>query len=291
MPRHLVVSVCVAVVVAVLAWRPAPAAAGDGAKALALAPPDAKLAVLIDVADARDSAMYAAMLDALGKDAAVGKALRDAGVDLATDVDTVVVAGDKDGAMVMVLEGRIDDAQVATLTKDAEAKRHRKVTYWVVGDGELARVGKRWVFTTPGEMKQVIDRDKKKAKGLARAPAGATLRAAIALADARHDIRVAVLADGLGLGNPGVDVAALGVTLGKDLTIEARARFADAAAAGAALAELEPMLGAARSQLASAGLGSFASSISLAVDDRVLDVDAQLTEAELSGLVGLLQMF
>jgi hypothetical protein len=280
----------VAAACAVLFVVPARAEAGDGQKALHLLAADADVVAVIDVADARDSATFATLLDAGGEALDELRAgLGGVGIDLAKDLDTIVIARDSAG-LVTVLEGSFTKAQLAAVAARGEARKHRSVKYRADNDGEVALLGKRLVMTTPGLMKGVIDRHKKKGASLVKSPDGAAMRAAIALVDSRRDLWMAMRGDALGgAGGAGFDAVTFAATFEAELTIESRSKVVDADRKSL----LETLTGQYLPQmlqyLEQFGLGTLASSLVVEWDDLVLELRATATNDELKTLLGLLK--
>jgi hypothetical protein len=281
----------VAAACAVLFIAPARADAGNGQKALHLLGPDVQVVAVIDVADARDAAAFTTLLDASGDAVAELRAgLDPLGIDLVQDLDTIVMGRDAAG-MVTVIEGGFTRTQLAAIAARGEAKKHRGVRYRADATSDLAVLGKRVVLTSPGLMKGVIDRHKKKGASLLKSPDAAAMRAAIALVDARRDLWIAMTGEQLGRADDvGFDAVTVAATFEADLTIESRSKVTDAdkqALIEALTTQYLPQMVQGLEQL---GLTSLASSLTVEWDDLVLELRATATSGELQTLIGLLKM-
>lgn len=256
---------------------------GNGKDTLKLLPPDAQMVIAIDLKGARGAATYDRVIAAIGDDKLA--ALTSAGIDLDKDVDRIVVGGSED-APVLVVDGRFKKL------KKGAAKKHRGVTYWVDGDGELMLIGKkRLVAVKAGGIKAVIDRMKKKAPSLASDDAGALLRAVIDTTDTSRHLWVVV--GGALFADKGLQLDALSIaaSFGAAVDVQARAVFPDEPSAR----QLEGVAQAQWSQLTAAlgqfGMAATAKSMTLSRTGQVLQVDAAIPEAELETLFNLGSMF
>jgi hypothetical protein len=267
---------------------PGVAHAGDGTSLLPLVDDDAQVVGVIDVADAHDAPIYAALMKKvaeLGGDRLVR--LEQLGVDLDKDVDTLLIAGSEDqsaAGRIVILEGRF--ASVDTALADVTTKKHRGVTYHAVDQAEIAVIGKRLVITDAGQMDAVIDRAKKKSKSsLTRSPKAAGLRAAIALTDTRQDIWMA--ASEMSMGGVTVTAMSIGMALGDDAVIQAKIQAADAATASSWVTMVAGYMDQVRGWLGGVGLTGLGTSLAVSAEADVIEVDATLPGAELDSLVGL----
>src|SRR5689334_10244290 len=126
------------------------------------------------------------------------------GLDL-KNVSTVVVAGgygssgtmsDINQNLMAVVEGGFTKKKMAKsldALNGVTTKKKRGIKYWITADVEVAIIGKRLAVTMPGGMPALIDRSKKKVKGLMKSSKGAALRKAIAMADTHADAWIAAL--------------------------------------------------------------------------------------------------
>ncbi len=301
--RH---AAALALAVATLVAAPAAARAGDGTNLLGMVPATAETVGVIDLADGRGSAVFTAAVEAaLARSGDLRAAFAELGVDPLADLDTLLFALHDDGGAqldVVIVEGKIP-AGAAAADGGAVAKKHKGARYVV--DGELARavVGKRLFLAPADRMPAVLDlaaagkKAKKKPRGsVAGATSAAALRAAIADVDTRHDVWIASLATeelAAGSRGQGFELAALtlGISAGADLAVQVRLRFVDAAAAS----KLDTLIAAAlpqvRQAVAGYGLAGAVDSISVARDGDRLELGVSVPQAELTTLVGLLQMF
>lgn len=281
----LVAAACSALLVV-----PARAEAGDGKKLLPLLADTTELVAVLDIADARDAATFDALLDnAPSKLADFLAVLTAAGLDARQDIDTMLIGGRGETYQV-VLEGRFDKKKlVATgMIASSTVKKHRGVRYWSGADGDVMLLGKRLVLTTAGEMTGVIDRHKKKGRSLTRSPDAAAIREAIGLVDARHDVWFA--AAGALLADDGVDAMGFGLTFGTDLTIEAKARIADAERADDMRAAADQGMPRLVQTLEQLGLEGLASSLVIEWDGPIVGAGATVPADELETLLRLAAM-
>jgi len=279
------------VVVACLLVLARPADAADAKSIYPLLGADAQFVAAFDLVAVRDAPSFDAILGASGASAKLDELTANTGVDFRKDVDTVLMGGIKD-APVMVVIGRFTAAQKKSMVAKATAKKHRGVTYWVHGDGEMAWLGKQLVFTSPGGMTAVIDRFKKKAPSMARAAGAADLREAVAMTNTRNHVWFAMTTEMVGsqgLPTSDLDLVTLGASLGADVALDVRARAVSADAA----AKLETMVTASLPQLQDAmkqmGFAGAAGSIAVGHDDRILELTATIPGDELTMLLTFLK--
>lgn len=292
------------VVIGVMA-SPAPAAAGNGTTLLPFVAEDAEVVAVIDVADCRDELMFQQGADSIFSRAGDLKAMMAlAGIDAMRDVDTVLIAGrygptgnlyDFNQQLVVIIEGGFTRKQVTKLLAGATTAKHRSVKYWVSGGYELALIGKRLFATSRGGMPALIDRSKKKAKGLMKSSKAALLRAAVTGTDMRHDawmagVMPATTASAMrSMGFEG-EAFSVGVTLETDMTVELRIRTPDAAMATDLTALVATQLETLEQLAEQFGLAALGASLAVTQDDRVVDVDAVVSEAELFTVVQFITM-
>lgn len=301
--RAIVVGI--AVLIAVVLASPAPAAAGDGVALLPWVAEDAEVVAVIDVADCRDEQMFQDGADAIFSRAGDLKAMMAlAGIDAMRDVDTVLIAGrygatgnlyDFNQALLVIIEGGFTKKQVVGLLAGATTAKHRGVKYWVSGGYEIALIGKRLLATSSGGMPATIDRTKKKAGGLMKSSKAALLRAAVTGTDTRHDAWMAGVmpaSSGAAMRAVGFEAEAfsVGVTLETDMIVELRIRTPDAATAADLTTMVATQLDSVKKVAGQFGLAGLGSSLAVTQDDRVVDVDASVTGAELTKVVSLITM-
>lgn len=286
--RNLLV---VVVACAALFVLPAPAEAGDGKKLFSLLGEDVEAVMVIDVADARDSTTFDALIDsAPSKLAELLAHLDEVGVDARRDVDTIVVAGHAE-SFVVVLEGRFTKDQLAPFKTASTVHKHRGITYWANDRGELAMLGKRLVMASPGELEGVIDRHKKKGTSLVKSSKAAGVRAGIALVDQRHDFWIVMTGAKVGgAGSMGIEAVSFAGTFGDSLVLEIRGEVADPDQVALLTQGLDQAMPQVLQSLEQLGLKSMASSFALEWDGQVFDVGATVPADELRTLLGLLAM-
>ncbi len=283
---------------------PAAAHAGDGTAILPLVPADAEVVAVLDVADARDAKMFETGLDLMRARATDLEAML-ALVDIKLrDVNTLLIAGgygssgsltDISESLMAVIEGGFNKKQVIKkldAIANVVVKTRRKVKYWVTADAEAALIGKRLVVTAPGGMAGVIDRSKKKAKGLTKGAKGAALRAALAYTSTAHDAwMISLPPTGLAgtmksqLKSDMVSCS-IGATLAADMTLELKIKVGSAQQATDVLAQLTGL----PKMAGGIGLNGLASSMGMTTSADVIDVDATLSEQELPKVLKLFSM-
>ena len=289
-----------AIVALAIAAGAAPARAGNGVALLRYVPDDAQVVSGLDVASARDSALFRTWVDKFLTSAGSGEYLRAIGIDPLADIDTILVArhgfGDSDGEDgapdVAIFEGRVGKAALDKMGGTVEVKRRGKLTYWVNDKGVVVRVGKRLFVAPIARVDQLLDLVAGKGPSAARSPKAAPLRAAIAATDTRHDGWLALVlpADAKAkAAAAGVDADAVAVcaTVGRSLTLEIRGLMASEKAAADALALANSHLQEAVEGLGHLGLKDAARSISISADGSIVEATVTVTEAELGTLGGL----
>lgn len=301
--RAIAALVCTALVAA-----PALAHAGDGVAILPWVAEDAQVVGVLDVKDARDGAMFDQGVQlTLDRATDMKDMMALVGLDL-KKVDTVLVAGnygssgtiaDINQNLMAVIEGGFTKKKM-TKTLDGLAgvttKKKRGIKYWITADAEAAIIGKRLVVTQPGLMPGVIDRSKKKAKGLLKSTKGAALRTALGYTDKRHDAWLVAIAPSNLASTMQAQLGALmvtyslGVTLATNMTLEVKVQAGTPAQAADVVTKLTPQLVGLKKMAAKFGLATMASSIAVASDGDVVDVDATLTPAEVDTVLGLVAM-
>lgn len=287
---------------------PAAARAGDGVAILPLVAADAEVVAVLDVADARDAKMFEAGLALMLERASDMEAML-AVVDIKLrDVNTLLIAGgygssgsmsDISEDLMAVIEGGFNKKQVIKkldALPNVVVKTKRKIKFWVTTDTEVALIGKRLVVTAPGGMAGVIDRSRKKAKGLTKGAKGAALRTALAYTNTAHDAwMISRPPSGLAgtmksqLGGDLVSFS-IGSTLATDMALEVKIQVGSAQQATDMVATLTPQLAGLKKMAGKFGLNGLASSLTMSSGGDLIDMDSTLTSSELSTLLGLMSM-
>lgn len=278
----------IGLVLAVVASR---AEAGRGTASLKYLPDDANVVVVGDVARARSSPVFKklfklareqhAALDTLAATQPVEKL-----------VDTIVLGGNENKQAVIVLEGRIDKLLAEAKKASTSSETHAGVTYFVTPDGELAVLDKKLVFTSAGLMQATIDRAKdKKAKGpsavrtiiAATQPNVAVFGGAVLDASIRDQFNKS-------LGSE-PQWAAFSFAMAAKLTIDARLKFADEAAAATAAKTISDQLTPERRGQLEGFVGKdFADSVTVDHQQSFARIAATLTADELDKVVAVVKM-
>jgi len=272
--------------------------AGRGANLVKYLPDDAQVIVVADVARARRSPIFKKVFEAARQK---NDTLDDLASTLAVDklVDTIVIGGNASSQKVVaVLEGRVDKLLGEAKKTSTKEDKHGGVTFWTTADGEVALIDKRLVFTSAGEMTNVIDRaHDNKAKGpaairtiLASAtPTSSVFGGAVLDAEQRKE-----MAGDLG-GEP--QWAAFSLVMASKLGIEARIKLADEATAAKVTKNLNDQLGApgvdgtVRSRIEGFVGKDFSDSIVIDQAHAFAHVSATMTSDEVDKLLALAKMF
>jgi hypothetical protein len=272
-----------------------PAEAGRGTALLKYAPDDANMVVVVDVARARRSPIFKKMLE-LARDK---NATLDSLGDVDKSVDTIFFAANSEnGKGVAVLEGRVDKVLAEAKKQATKEDKHGNVTFWVVGDGEVAMFDKKLVIATPGEMGNLIDRaaDKKR-KG------PAALRTIIGNATPNSSVFGGVLPDSSTRKDMASDLGAepqwvaFSCGMAQKLTMEGKLKLADDASAEKVTKSLSEKLGlpgsdgTMRSKLEGFVGKEFSDSIVVDQDHAFSRVTATMTGEEVDKLLTLAKMF
>jgi hypothetical protein len=281
----------VLVVSLLLALVASRAEAGRGTASLKYLADDTTMVVVADVARARSSAVFRKLfklareqhagLDALASSQPVEKL-----------VDTIVLGSDANQQGVVVLEGRIDKLVAEAKKASTSSPTHAGITYFVTAEGEVAVIDKKLVFTTTGLMPATIDRAKdKKAKGpaavrtiiAASQPNVAVFGGAIPDASTRKQLQ-----SSLG-GEP--QWIAFSFAMAHKLSLDARLKFADEAAAQAAAQTINDQMTPDRRGQLEAFVGKdFSESVTVEAQQSFARVAATLTPDELDKVVSVVKM-
>lgn len=272
----------------------APAAhAGRGTNLVKYLPDDAQVVVVADIARARKSPIFKKVFEAARQK---NDTLDSLASSLAVDklVDTVVIGGNASSQKVVaVLEGRVDKLLGEAKKNNTKEDKHGGVTFWTIPDGEVALIDKRLVFTTAGEMTNVIDRaqDKK-----ARGPAA--IRTILATATATASVFGGAVLDAeqrkemaaeLG-GEP--QWAAFSLAMSSRLGVDARIKLADEATAQTVTTNLNDKLDVTTRGKIEGFVGKdFSDSIAIAQDHAFAHLSATMTADEVDKLLTLAKMF
>jgi hypothetical protein len=267
--------------------------AGRGANLVKYLPDDTQVVVVADVARARRSPIFKKVFEAARQK---NDTLDSLASSLAVDklVDTIVIGGNASSQKVVaVLEGRVDKLLGEAKKNNTKEDKHGGITFWTIPDGEVALIDKRLVFTTAGEMTNVIDRAQdKKARGpAATRPILATATAtssvfggAVLDADQRKQ-----MATELG-GEP--QWAAFSLAMSSRLGVDARIKLADEATAEAVTKNLNDKLDVTtRGQIEGFVGKGFSDSIAIAQDHAFAHLAATMTSDEVDKLLTLAKMF
>ncbi len=177
--RHLVAAIAATGLLALVSVS---VHADDGTDAFRFLPKDTALVLSADVPRLGKSSAAGALFNAVANDsdfAEVNTKLTSAGVNLARDIDSVVLAmaGDIENKerIVLVIKGRLDATKVlAFLKKDAQksaVKKHLSTSYYLLDDdNEVAFIDGYLVSTPKGGMTRVIDVYKGKATSVRKNP-------------------------------------------------------------------------------------------------------------------------
>ncbi|HSD88746.1 MAG TPA: hypothetical protein VLB44_14560 [Kofleriaceae bacterium] len=267
--------------------------AGRGTNLVKYLPDDTQVIVVGDVARARKSPIFKKVFEAARQK---NDTLDGLASSLAVDklVDTIVIGGNASSQKVVaVLEGRVDKLLGEAKKGSTKEDKHGNVTFWTTADGEVALIDKRLVFTTAGEMTNVIDRAQdRKAKG------PAAVRTILAAATANSSMFGGALLDAeqrkelaaeLG-GEP--QWAAFSLTMANRLTVDARIKLADEATAQTVTKNLGDKLdGTTRGRIEGFVGKDFSDSISIVQDHAFTRVSATMTADEVDKLLALAKMF
>lgn len=265
--------------------------AGRGTGSLKYLPDDTSVVIVGDVARARGSRVFDKLFEIARDQNAWLDALA-ASQPVAKQVDTIVIGGNAAKEAVVVLEGRITKLAAEAKKSATKTEKHGGVTYWVTADGELAVIDNKLVFASSGLMTGVIDRAKnKKAKGpgTARTILAATTPNTAVFGGAVLDDAVrSELQKSLG-GPP--QWAAFSFAMAQKLTIEARLKFADdAAAAGAVKTINDELTPQRRGQLESFVGKDFSSSVIVEHQQSFARLGATLSLEELDKVIAFAKL-
>jgi hypothetical protein len=276
------------------------ARAGNGVDLVRFVPEDASMYLVVDVAGARDSALFKQGLDKLVAMAPAGfAAVTSAGVDPATALDTIAVGGsgwDKGDSddFVVIAEGRQAQKIIDLIAKQPDAKptRYHGVTYFGDAKGAIAIVQKRLFFAKAGHIERAIDLALGKVKGAARSTKAAALRSVIAATDTRQDVWAAIVvpaAQAQTIKDAGIDVQGLsiGATLSADVALEAKVLTANDASATTLVTQASTAMPQLTQGLAGMGLASAAKSIQIDREGSTVRLAVTLTEHEIQLILNL----
>jgi hypothetical protein len=272
--------------------------AGRGTNLVKYMPDDANVIVIADVARARRSPIFKKVFEAARSK---NDALDDLASALAVDkaVDTIAASGNvAQGKAVLVIEGRVDKVLAEVKKQATKEDKHAGVTFWVVPDGEIGLVDKKLVMASPGEMEHVIDRAlDKKAKG------PGSLRTILASASANSSVFGGMVIDADTKKQMAADLgaepqwAAFSLGMAQRLTMEARVKCADDAAAAAVVKAGNDKLGAPgvdgtiRSRVEGFVSKDFADSILVDQDHTFARISATMTQDDVDKVLALVKMF
>ena len=268
------------------------AEAGRGTGSLKYLPDDTNVVAVADVARARGSQIFKklfklardqnATLDALATAQPVEKL-----------VDTIVIGANSDKSQaVIVLEGKIDKLVAEAKKTATKSDTHEGVTYWTTADGEFAVVDKKLVFASAGAITAVIDRAKdKKAKGpssartllAATTPNAAVVGGVLLDSSMRSQFNKSLGAE--------PQWAAFSFAMAQKLSIEAKLKFADEAAAAAAAKTVNDQLTPDRRGQLEAFVGKeFSDSVTVDQLQTFARISATLSADELEKVVAFAKM-
>ena len=286
-------------VAAALAAPALPAHAGNGVDLLRFMPEDSTVYMVVDVAGARDSALFKKGLDKLMAAAPGGfAAVQSAGLDPAQAIDTIAIAVVDVNAgndFTIMAEGK-QTQLIYDLIKKApsvKAASYHGVTWLGDSDGAIAIIAKRLVFAKPDHIERAIDLALGKAKNAAKSAKAAALRAIIATTDTRQDVWAAVVmppdvvakAKAAGTELTG---ASIGATLSADLALDLKVLTASEAAATKLKTGIDQMVPMLTSELQKIGLTAAAKSLIVDKDGPTIHASITVTEAELKSLVAMM---
>jgi hypothetical protein len=278
----------VTLLLAVMATR---ADAGRGAASLKYLPDDTNIVIVGDVARARGSQMFKKLFQLARDNNATLDTLASA-QPVEKQIDTMVIGANATKQAVIVLEGRIDKLLVEGKKASTKSEKHAGITYWVTPDGELAVLDKKLVFTSAGLMPALIDRAKdKKAKGpgpvrtimAATAANTAVFGGALLDAEAKSELKSS-------LGSE-PQWATFSFAMAQKLTVDARLKFADDAAAASATKTINDQLTPERrGQLESFVGKEFSDSVTVDQQQSFARVAATLTSDELDKVIAFVKL-
>jgi hypothetical protein len=275
-----------------------PAHAGRGTNLVKYLPDDSNVLVVTDVARARRSPIFKKVFEAARSKSDALDALASS-VAIDKLVDTIALGGNSgQSKAVVVFEGRVDKVLPEVKKQATKEDKHAGVTFWIVPDGEIAIVDKKLVIASAGEIEHVIDRAlDKKAKG----PSG--LRTILASSDASSSVFGGVVLDVDAKKQMAADLGAepqwAGFSLGmaQRLTVQARMKCADDAAAADVVKAVNDKLGAPgvdgtfRSRVEGFVSKDLADSILVDQDHTFARISATLTQDDVDKVLALVKMF
>jgi hypothetical protein len=272
-----------------------PAEAGRGTALVKYAADDANVIVVVDVARARRSPIFkkgyemvrskVVELDTLG--------------DVDKWIDTILIAGNPETSLVLVLEGRIDKVLAEAKKQATKEDKHGNVTFWILPHGEeFAIFDKKLVVASAGEIGNVIDRaaDKKR-KG------PAALRTIVGNATPNSSVFGGLVPDSGTRKDMSNDLgaepqwAAFSCGMAQRLTLEGKLKLADDASAEKVTKSFNEKLGlpgsdgTMRSKLEGFVGKDFSDSIVVDQDHAFSRVTATMTGEEVDRLLTLAKMF
>jgi hypothetical protein len=267
------------------------AEAGRGAGSLKYLPDDTNVVMASDVARARNTQMFKKLFKLAREQVAWLDTLASA-QPVEKQVDTIVIGATPGKTAVVVLEGRIDKLIAETKSKATSTETHAGITYWVNADGEVAVIDKKLVFASPGTMTAVIDRARdKKAKGPAavRTIMAAATPSSAAFGGALLDSGMkAQLNKSLGSEPQWISFS---FGMAQKLTLDARFKFADDAAAAAATKAINEELTAdKRGQLESFVGKEFSDSLTVQQQQSLARISATLSADEVEKVISVAKM-
>ena len=286
--------------VALAALRPAVARAGDGVDLVRFMPEESTVVVVVDVASARDAALFKDGVARLGEIAPDAFSIaKESGLDPANAIDTIVFGGDTASGkerFAGVAEGKGVKLIADTVAKSpaSKATRYHGVTYYTGGGAALAYIDKRLFFARPDYIEATIDLALGKAKNAAKSAKATTLRAVIAATDTRNDVWAAVVLppeESASMKAQGIELTGISIagSLSDALGLDVRILNATDASATAMLDQIQKAMPQVGPALGNIGLSAAAKSLQIDRDGLAVKLTMTLTRAEIDTLWALVK--
>lgn len=291
-----------------VATAAAPAHAGDGTDLLKFAPENSQMVLVLDMADARDSALLQKGFKTLLDTSADAKTkLAELGLDPMKDIDTVMFAGGGAGEMsdfsksknvLIVVEGRLPQDKLQVLP-NVKKSIYGGVTIYTHNETDAAFLGDRLFFTKKGAMKATIDvaqnKGKGKGKSVALSKKAKALRDAIAATDTTADLWATIMVPAKDQKSMAKEqgmsakTISAGFNFTADLALSFKLTTDSDASATKMVATVQGMLPQMVQGLGQLGMQKAAKSVAVVQDGGAVKFNAVLTEAELMSLVKVAQ--
>ncbi len=283
----------------------APAFAGNGVKSLKFMPRDTNVVINVNVNRLRGGKALDELLAQIRQNndfKDTEGSLKDAGVNLKRDLDTITLGLRADGkgdpaGMVVVAEGRFAEGKIvkAMKKKNADFKRlkHKGSVYYKFGDdGAMTFSGKTMIMAEADRITEVMNRSR--SKGKKSAAKSRLIKGLLSKTDTKRDVWFIGQVLKTGTGVPMADklkTVSGSIDMLKGLGVVVRISFADTATPKDVVSQFSMLRGMAASNADAQrmGLDVVADKAVVVADEKDVLFTLELTAAEAEKLKGLAQ--